>query len=50
VIRLDEAFRALTRAYEDVRYGRLTIDAGALRRLDREHRSLLVAIRRGPVP
>ncbi len=43
-----DAFRALTRAYEDVRYGRLTLDAGALRRLDREHKSLLASIRRQP--
>ena len=42
------AFRALTRAYEDVRYGRLTLDRSALRRLDGDHRSLLATIRRQP--
>lgn len=43
-----DAFRALTRAYEDVRYGRLTLDRPALRRLDGDHRSLLGTIRRQP--
>ncbi len=42
------SFRALTRAYEDVRYGRLNLDRSALRRLDGDHRSLMSAIRRQP--
>ena len=41
-----EAFEALTRAYEDVRYGSLQMDREGLRRMDGYHRSILAAIRR----
>lgn len=41
-----EAFEALTRAYEDVRYGSLQMDGADLRRMDRHRRTILAAIRR----
>jgi hypothetical protein len=41
-----EAFEALTRAYEDVRYGSLQMDRAGLRRMDGHHRTILAAIRR----
>lgn len=40
-----EAFEALTRAYEDVRYGSLQMDRAGLRRMDGHHRTILAAIR-----
>lgn len=43
-----EPFRALTRAYEDVRYGALRIDRAALRQLDTHRRAVLNAVRRQP--
>jgi hypothetical protein len=42
------SFRAITRAYEDVRYGAARLDRNALRELDGHHRSVLAAIRRRP--
>lgn len=41
-----EPFRALTRAYEDVRYGSLRMDAAGLRALDAHRREVLTAVRR----
>jgi hypothetical protein len=41
-----EDFGALTRAYEDVRYGGLRPDEQELRDLDRHHRELLQALRK----
>ena len=42
---------ALTRAYEDVRYGGLRLDGEALAELDRRARRVLDAVRRNdPVP
>jgi hypothetical protein len=41
-------FQAITRAYEDVRYGAARLDGDTLRGLQRHHRSVLVAIRRRP--
>lgn len=41
-----EAFEALTRAYEDVRYGSLRMDRPGLRRMDGHRRTILAAIRR----
>lgn len=43
-----DAFEALTRAYEDVRYGSLQMDRAGLRRMDGHHRTILAAIRRRP--
>ena len=40
-----EAFEALTRAYEDVRYGSLQLDRAGLRRMDGHRRTILAAIR-----
>jgi hypothetical protein len=41
-----EGFGALTRAYEDVRYGAVRLGEPELRDLDRHHRELLQALRR----
>jgi len=41
-------FTALTRAYEDVRYGAARLDRDALRDLNGHHRSVLAAIRKRP--
>jgi Domain of unknown function (DUF4129) len=43
-----EAFGALTRAYEDVRYGSARLDRSTLRELDAYRRSILTALRRRP--
>ncbi len=43
-----EAFGRLTRAYEDVRYGSLRLDAGELRRLDEGTRRILRELREAP--
>ncbi len=40
-----EAFEALTRAYEDVRYGSLQLDRAGLRRMDGHRKTILAAIR-----
>ena len=45
-----EPFRALTRAYEDVRYGSLRIDKAGLRALDAHRREVLTAVRRDRSP
>ncbi len=45
-----EGFDALTRAYEDVRYGSAHLDDPTLRALDAYRRSILAAIRRQPRP
>ena len=42
------SFLAITRAYEDVRYGAARLDRDALRDLDGHHRSVLAAIRKRP--
>ncbi len=44
------AFRDLTRAYEDVRYGNLAFGRAELRRLDTQHRTAIEAVRstKGP--
>ena len=39
-------FDALTRAYEDVRYGSAHLDRAVLRELDGHRRSILAALRR----
>jgi uncharacterized protein DUF4129 len=41
-----EGFEALTRAYEDVRYGSARLDKATLRQLDAHRRSILAAVRR----
>ena len=41
-----EGFEALTRAYEDVRYGSAHLDDATLRELDAYRRSILAALRR----
>ena len=41
-----EGFGALTRAYEDVRYGNLRLEEPDLRELERHHHELLQALRR----
>ena len=41
-----EPFRALTRAYEDVRYGNLAFDHGELKRLEGDHRAVMAALKR----
>lgn len=41
-----EAFQALTRAYEDVRYGSLQLDRAGLRRMEGHRKAILAAIRR----
>jgi hypothetical protein len=43
-----DSLRAVTRAYEDVRYGSARLDRDTLRALDGHHRSVLAAIRRRP--
>lgn len=45
-----EAFRALTRAYEDVRYGSLVFDRSELKRLETDHRAVLAALKRARMP
>lgn len=45
-----EPFRALTRAYEDVRYGSLVFDRGELKRLEGDHRAVMAALKRAPKP
>jgi hypothetical protein len=41
-----EAFGALTRAYEDVRYGSLQLDRAGLRRMEEHRKTILTSIRR----
>ncbi len=43
-----EPFRALTRAYEDVRYGNLAFDRGELKRLEGDHRAVMAVLKRTP--
>jgi hypothetical protein len=43
-----EDFRALTRAYEDVRYGNLRLGSDAIRALEHAQRRLLAALREPP--
>jgi hypothetical protein len=45
-----EPFRALTRAYEDVRYGNLAFDRTELKRLKADHRAVMAALRRPRTP
>lgn len=46
-----DGFDALTRAYEDVRYGAMHLDDATLRRLNDQRRSILSALkRRAPTP
>ena len=40
-------FRALTRAYEDVRYGSVALDRPALERLAEQHKWAMEVFRRG---
>jgi hypothetical protein len=42
------SFRAITSAYEDVRYGSARLDRETIRALDTDRRSILAAIRRRP--
>lgn len=41
-----EPFRALTRAYEDVRYGNLAFERSELKRLEADHRAVIAALKR----
>lgn len=45
-----EPFRALTRAYEDVRYGNLAFDRSELKRLEVNHRTVMAALKRPRTP
>jgi hypothetical protein len=45
-----EDFGALTRAYEDVRYGAATLANDAVAAVERHRRSLVAAVRRLPPP
>ena len=45
-----EDFGALTRAYEDVRYGAATLTKGAVEAVERHRRSLVATVRRLPPP
>jgi hypothetical protein len=45
-----EGFRALTHAYEDVRYGSLSLDEGELRGLERQARSVMGTLRHAKPP
>ena len=45
-----EDFGALTRAYEDVRYGAATLTKGAIEAVEHHRRSLVAAVRRLPPP
>ena len=45
-----EDFGALTRAYEDVRYGAATLASDAVEAVERHRRSLVAAVRRLPPP